>query len=531
MAMTASRRRGDYRQARPRRHPRRIAAWLCLAAGLAAARPAAAWDGTFGAWQLHWDSALTATAAFRLTPRNMALLYDANENDGDAAFAPGPISQRLDLASELHLARGDFGLTLGGFGWYDAAYTGTNDARFNDTANAVSVPPDHFPRGTARLHGRHAELGRASLEQAFDLGGTRISLVAGRTTLIWGESLFFPQNGVAAGLGPVDLIRAAGNPLLRAADLYLPVAQLAVTATRGPLSLQGTWQPEWRENRLPGVGSYFSTEDYSDTGGERLFLPDGAYATRTRDSRPSGLGQGGLSLRWQGERFDAGLYAVRFDAKQPQVKLVPPFVLGPDAVLPGYALVYARGIEIYGASLSLPAGQGFVAAEISARRHMPLPSQPGLPLPGQIAFAEGDTLHASVSTLGGLAPGRFWDEATLGAELAANRIIAVTGGAQAFDRGSGRTALAAQAYFVPQYLRVAPGLDLSVPLAVGLGMSGRSGVGGLPREGAGEVTAGVTLTWRREWQAAVLYTHFIGAPSAQNYADRDFVSVSVQRSF
>lgn len=529
--MRASRRAADYRQAGAPRHPRRITAALCLGAGLGLGRPAAAFDTTLGAWQVHWDSALTATAAFRLAPRNAALLREANADDGDAAFAPGPISERIDVASELHLSRGGFGLTLGGFGWYDAAYTGTNDARFTETANALSVPPDHFPRETARLHGRHAELGRASLEQELDLGATRISLIAGRTTLIWGESLFFPQNGVAAGLGPVDLIRAAGNPLLRAEDLYLPVAQLSVTATRGPLSLQATWQPEWRENRLPGVGSYFSNEDYSDTGGERLFLPDGSWATRTRDGRPSGLGQGGLALRFQGERFDAGLYALRFDAKQPQVKLVPQFVLGPDAFLPGYSLVYARGIELYGASLSLPAGQGFVAAEISARRHMPLPSEPGFPAPGQLAFAEGDTLHASLSTLGGLAPGRLWDAATVGAELAGNRVLRITSGDQAFDRDSGRSALAAQAYFVARYFRVRPDLDLSLPLAIGLGLAGRSGVGGLPREGSGEVTAGVTVTWRRDWQGAVLFTHFVGAPSTQPYADRDFVSISVQRGF
>jgi hypothetical protein len=50
-------------------------------------------------------------------------------------------------------------------------------------------------------------------------------------------------------------------------------------------------------------------------------------------------------------------------------------------------------------------------------------------------------------------------------------------------------------------------------------------------QGGGDVTISVTATYRQVWQSAIAFTHFIGGATAQPLTDRDFVSVSLARTF
>src|SRR3979490_1681929 len=59
--------------------------------------------------ELRWDNTVKYSTAFRLGDRNPKLLADLNADDGDRKFAPGIISNRFDLFSQLDFSKGPFG--------------------------------------------------------------------------------------------------------------------------------------------------------------------------------------------------------------------------------------------------------------------------------------------------------------------------------------------------------------------------------------------------------------------------------------
>src|SRR5262249_28948537 len=57
---------------------------------------------------LRFDNTLAYSAGFRVVPRDQALLADPNSDDGDRNFAPGLVSDRFDLLSQLDFSSGNF---------------------------------------------------------------------------------------------------------------------------------------------------------------------------------------------------------------------------------------------------------------------------------------------------------------------------------------------------------------------------------------------------------------------------------------
>ena len=72
------------------------------------------------------------------------------------------------------------------------------------TFNPFTVPNDKFTGPVRTLEGLNAELLDGFVHDTFDIGGTQVGVRVGRHTLIWGESLFFGQNGIAAGQAPLQ---------------------------------------------------------------------------------------------------------------------------------------------------------------------------------------------------------------------------------------------------------------------------------------------------------------------------------------
>jgi hypothetical protein len=447
----------------------------------------------------------------------------------------------MDMLSELSVSRGDFGVDASADGWYDAAYHGRNANDSPRTFNPVSVEHDQFPKDVQALQGGTAELGTAYVHDKFAVWGMPLTLRVGRQTLLWGESLFSTSNGIAAGQAPVDTIKALSQPLATAKELFLPVAQIVGSLqVTSQLQVEAYLQPEWRRDRLPGVASYFSTADFLDVGGERLLVGSSALA-RTADRTPGGDGQFGAAVQASSGGADFGFYALRFDAKSPEIFVTPaPAANG----TPGsYGLIYPRGIELYGASTSFYAGDANVAAEVSLRRHMPLASRLTLPLapsdsgqpeggqPGSAPYAAGDTLHGQMSLVSTLPPGRLWQGASVEAEVAANELLAVTRDPASLAGGLNRFATTLRVAFMPQYFEVLPHLEVTLPAGFGLNVIGNSSVAGSGQAHAGDLDFGIGLTYRTVWQAGVNYTHFLGSPVHQPLSDRDFIEVTVTRSF
>jgi hypothetical protein len=285
--------------------------------------------------EIRWDNTLRYSAGVRLAARDPVLLSLPNGDDGNRAFAPGLMSNRLDLVSVLNIAAGEFGLQAGVAAWYDSVYQTRNDNKSAATFNAVSVPPDRFPRATRKLNGQYADLGETFVYGNFLLDGMPVSFRAGRQTLLWGESLFFAQNGIAAAMAPVDIIKTLGTPDGYSSNAFLPVGQVSLTVQpHAGLSLSAYYQFEGRATRLPGVGSYFSDRDVLGAGAERALLPGGQFLTHGWDERHPAGGQFGVALHVLLDETDLGLYALHANSRYP---ILTAYDMPPAPLTSGYA--------------------------------------------------------------------------------------------------------------------------------------------------------------------------------------------------
>jgi hypothetical protein len=537
----------------------RFLALAALAVASAAAVPARSADLLQSdGWDLRWDNTLRYTAAFRLSHYDEALVADPNADDGDRNFAPGLISNRLDLVSEFDLSNGPFGIEASGAAWYDTVYHETNSNDSPATFNPYSVPHNRFTHATEILHGEDADLLNAFFYGSFDAGDTPVSFRVGRHTLLWGESLFFAGNGIAGGQAPIDAIKAASEPEAEARELFLPVTQASLTVQPRPdLSFSFYNQFEWRRDRLPGSGSYFSDADFLDAGGERIITAPGQYLYRTQDNKPPAAGQFGAAMHVTLDDMDYGFYALQFHAKEPQL-LTSFYPAGGDSV-GAYWLTFPSYVQSYGASFSTYAGESTLAGEVSLRHNMPLVSQTLFALPGgggggygggsvyaalrtpagdasqpnedALSYAVGNTLQAQLSSVSTLSPNSLWQGADLSAEIAANDRLSVTKSADLLAPGRNSFAAAFRAVLEPHYYEVLPALDLSVPIGLGYDLIGKSTVDSSMNDGAGDFEIGVSATYRTVWEGSLTFTHFFGPVDRQPFADRDFVSLSIQRTF
>jgi len=204
-----------------------------------------------------------------------------NEDDGNNNFRKGLISRRFDLLAELDVAAPNYGGRISGTAWHDGAYLGRSDyqgsalyAAGNPLGPVVSTSNNGFGQdaseflpATRRQHGRGSELLDAFVYLKGEVGGMKANLRLGKHTLQWGESLFFGQNGIANAQGPVDIARIVSVPGWQFKEVLLPVEQVSGTLRLAEgLQLGAYYQFKWRKSKLPGVGSYFSNQDYIGAG-------------------------------------------------------------------------------------------------------------------------------------------------------------------------------------------------------------------------------------------------------------------------
>jgi len=509
-------------------------------------------------FKLRWDNTVKYGAAFRLRDPSQEVAVSAanpNVDAGDLAFKKGLINNRVDLLSELDASYQGFGARVSGVAWYDQVYRqSSNDYPAGNPPNTLSTPNGQFTPETRKLMGKYAEFSDAFVYGGVNLGDAKLSLRAGRHTLLFGETLFLGANGIAAAQGPVDLIKAFSQPTAQFKEIALPVNQISGNLQVSPtLSFGGYYQFEWRSLRLPATGSYFSPADFVGAGADLLLAPTGV-TPRTADRKGSKGGQFGLQARFKLGDTDYGLYAAQYDDK------------GPIPVLDGttgtYALYYQRKIRTFGASLSTVLGETNVAAEASIRRGTPLSPlgdliitvNPTADNQSNTPYALGNTFHANASAISVFPANGLWDGASLVAEMAYNRLLKVTRspagipGAvpDALNTTHTRDHLAARLVFQPEFFQVLPQLDLQVPIGLGVGLYGRSAVFQVVPEKGGDMSIALNFDYQKLWKAGIQYTHYYGAGGPapnlnvaagsyasykQYYKDRDFISLSIQRTF
>lgn len=528
-----------------------------LASSVSLAASAFEIDTNVDGLKTRWDNTFKYSAAYRLNSPLSELTSNANLDDGDRNFAAGNmISNRVDVLSELDVEYKNYGFRLSAAGWYDQVYnqSNANPGPPSASPNQTSTGYNQFTSATSELMGRNTEVLDAFVYGRFSLGDTSSVVRAGRHALVWGESLFFGANGIAGTMAPVDYIKLIAVPGSQFKEVIRPVPQISAQTQISPnVSVGAFYQVGWERSRLPAVGSYFSQADVLDAGGERIVLGP-LSAPRNPDQTPTDSGQGGVQLRIQAADTDFGFYAVRFHDKTPQL-VARLGAIAPGVIVPvGYNLVYHEGITAYGASASRTFGDANFAAEVSVRQNMDLASTNGAdtsalgsPVSNNTnnpAYAVGNTAHANVSMLWGVPSNVLFKEASLAAEVAWNRVLSCEVNCAAIDPSATRDAWALRFVFEPTYRQVIPGLDIGIPVGVGyVPVGSRSmALGPMGAENGGDFSIGLNGNYLQVWQMTLNYTKFFGESKpyltpafnynyGQQFKDRDFIALSVRRTF
>jgi len=483
--------------------------------------------------------ARTQSPSARLTGLN-----SLNGDDGDLNFAHGVVSNLFEVLPILDIRDGDFGFHFSGDAYLNPSYLGTNQNHSPATENPISIgKTDDFTSATRNVEGENAQVLDAFAYGAVHFGNDQAFILkVGRQTLLWGQSLFLSNNGIAAGMTAFDVITADNDPTAQTQQLILPTGQIVATYQPNEiLTLQGYYQFEWEPDELEGVGSYFSTTDILDKGGQRLLFAPYYGVGRTKDIRPPiNNGQFGASVQLTLGNYDVGFYGLRYDSKSPTVYLASPYAQS-------YSVVYPRDIYIEGAALSTTVGAANIAGEISSRQHMNLTTGANFSATGNAnsspAYPVGDTIAGQVSAIyvsSGipLDPGGV----TVDGEIGFNHVVKVTANGLAISSpltGSlkrSSTAVNMEAVATPTYYNPIPNLTLGFPIGLSYNLYGRSEVDPTENHGTGSISFGVTATYETVWIASATFDDHLGAPNPllsgePSVADRNYVLVNLQRSF
>ncbi len=498
---------------------------------------------------------VSSTVAYKNQPPGFGFL-GYNMNDGDLNFQHGMTANTFQILPILDVKDGTFGMHLSGDAYIDTMYLQSNQNDSSGTTNYFVTNNKNFPSGTVAEDGRYAKLLDAFAYDSYSFGTNdeqTVTLKVGRSALLWGQSLFFTNNGIAAGQAPVDLNTALSLANPQAQQVFLPIGQAVLTYQPNSwLTLQGYYQFQWQPTQFPGAGSFFSPLDFYGPGAERVLVgstPAGPYYySRAGDlTPPQENGQFGLSAQFQVGNYDLGLYGLRFDAKTPQFYVhnaAVPSVGASGVALGTYNAAFQRDIQIYGASVSTTVGPVNVAGELSTRVHQDLYSVPifyvaGMNENSNPGWAVGNTLNAQMSAIY-ITPGLplMPGGATILAEIEANRVMSVTANKAEIVPGRTPDAVGMTALVSPTYYDVLPNMDVNVPIGFTWFPAGRSEFDNTMNAGTGEVNVGVTATYQTNWKVGINYQDFLGSTtetflgiSKQSLADRSNVSFYIQRTF
>jgi hypothetical protein len=553
----------------PRAPARRTAVAAAVAAVLGSISP---WAGAFqfdtgdSDLKINWDNTVKYNVGYRLKDPDPALTTAStnnttnarNYNDGDLNFKKGLIGNRLSLLSEFDATYGNVGARVTGSAWHDSVYMGTNDNPGGSTNQRNAY--NEFSQGTENLHGQRAEILDAFIFARFDVDGRRGSIRAGKHGLVWGETLFFGANGMAGTMAPTDVAKLQSVPGTPFKEATIPVKQVSgQTQITDDISVGAFYQFEWRANRLAGSGSFFSASDSTGEGSERLLASPVAYWTHGPDVKPKNSGQGGLQMRFRlpdGET-DYGVYATHYHDKSfaGLFTRAAPTPTGANT----YGVIYGQGIDAYGLSATRTFGAVNLAGEASVRRNVPLVSynlsassvQALSADVNEGIFAVGNSAHANVSALWTVPATPLFNEASFVGEIGWNRRTSITRNESKLDPGAERDAWGWRFVFSPMYRQVIDGLDIAVPIGISYNPHGKSSVlsvfNNTGIDKGGDFSIGLDGSYLDAWRFTLTYTHYYGdkglfqngyngttaqVKTFQNYfADRDFVSFSVRRTF
>lgn len=213
-----------------------------------------------------------------------------------------------------------------------------------------------------------------------------------------------------------------------------------------------------------------------------------------------------------------------------------------------YNLSYGDDIDIYGLSLSKEFAGVSVGSDLNVRQNMPLASIPALisatgpgglaaglgllpartagtgvvtdlPGEGDSMAATGDTLHWTINGLVAIAETPLFDSASLLGELYYSNLLSLDSQNEALYKGEDtyrgidkptRDNWGLAVNFTPTWYQVFPGVDLSAPMSINVGLDGVSPVVAGGAEDTGNYSVGMSAAIYNQYYVDLKYVDSFG---------------------
>jgi hypothetical protein len=366
-----------------------VAVLSLLPAGVAQAFPFQASEGIEG----NLDMQMTAATGVRVQKQAPALVgspssvagaetaVSSNGDNGDLNYNRGnAFTGSTKLTPELLLKSADgYKLLVRASVLYDFAADDTRRTDMSPSARNAVV--------------RDARLLDLWVSKDFAIADQRTRVRLGNQVISWGESIFAIGGVNATSTFDFQKLSVPGTQL-KEAILPAPILSVATGLGNG-INVEAYYQFAWYENRLPPVGSYFSTADIlgggrgmpfgmGGTGGRQSIYFNGDPASPdfgnfggldpaaggspantiavpfVADRRARNGGQTGVAIHYkpQSLRLDLGFYFLNYHDKMPVLTVLSDFTA---------RWRYLEDRQLYGVSMNLPVGNWAVGLESSYR--------------------------------------------------------------------------------------------------------------------------------------------------------------------
>jgi hypothetical protein len=501
-----------------------------------------------GNYTITLQSTLGYTLGERTAPVNNLLASypnaPINVDDGDKNLKSGVIANRFQTLEQLGIVDGDYGFRASAFAWLDTVYLQHSQNKSPETFNSYGIGPTGFPSGTVANEGRRIELLAAFIygSEIIANGSQKLSWQIGRQTITWGQALY-SLDGIAGLQAPVDVYEASllANPQAQALFLPTGAAQANYDFGHG-ISVDGYWQFEYEPDILPGVGSYFSNEDFIGPGAQRILesaVPPGVSIYRAPDIRPAnGIDQFGFSGHAAVGNFQFGAYYVRGIPKGPNVYVNAP--LTPEPTSSGlkigeYNVAYAQPVNAFAVSASTLFMSANVAAELSDRTNQPLFSEPTYTSANPASYndplyAIGNVVDLQLSELYASPPLPLMPNgATITSELTLNEVTNISKNRGALVPGNTSEGGSFEGTFEPNWFPRS-NIEIEAPIGWTTTFLGDSQYDD-SAAGTGTIDVGLEAIFNAQLSVGVNYQRYYGPLNRQGNLDRDFLTFYASRTF
>jgi len=478
--------------------------------------------------EVRWDNTVRYNVGWRVHKREQTIGDTWSLQASDYKFDKGDIvTNRLELLSEFDLVfKKNYGFRTSASAWYDAAYGDEvqGNPAYQAAGKGTTYPGNKFTSSVTRYYHQGGEVLDAFVFGRADLGDAPLDVRLGRHNIYWGESLFSTIHGVSYAQGPVNFRKALATPGAEAKELFLPLNQVsALLRLNDHVSFAAQYYLEWKPYRLMEGGTYLGVSDLLFSGGTNfLGTPFNGDVDSGPNAKPKNSGNWGLNAKVATGFGNFGAYYRKFDDKIPQT-------LSTGGPAPAYENAYAKGVKLWGASVSKTVAGVAVGAELAHRDNGVLNTQFG-----SLALARGDTWHALLNAVAFFGRTPLFDAASLSGELSYSRLdkirsnpdnfkhvdykcpsgIAGVPRGDAKDGCSTNDAWGIAFVFTPTWYQKFPGVDLTMPIAYNVGLKGNSPVPFGGSEGSGSFSIGVGADYQAKYKFDLAYTGYFGRVKA-----------------